>query len=92
MKNILSQAGCGLAPILLLLAMLFPAQVKAQQMDAAKLKKSTPQQRADWQNKMMKDDLKLSDVQYQQVSKLNLEYAKKCSRYLPLPIAASVKA
>lgn len=77
MKNILSQAGYGLTPILLLLTMLFSAQVKAQKMDAATLKKSTPQQRADWQNKMMKDDLKLSDVQYQQVSKLNLEYAQK---------------
>nr|WP_294948225.1 hypothetical protein [uncultured Mucilaginibacter sp.] len=46
-------------------------------MDATALKKSTPQQRADWQNKMMRDDLKLTDAQYQQVSKLNLEYAKK---------------
>lgn len=77
MKNILSQAGYGLAPILLLLTMLFSAQVKAQKMDAATLKKSTPQQRADWQNKMMKDDLKLNDAQYQQVSKLNLEYSQK---------------
>ncbi|OOQ62001.1 hypothetical protein [Mucilaginibacter pedocola] len=77
MKNILSKAGYGLAPILLLLPILFSAPAKAQTMDAAALKKSTPQQRADWQNKMMKEDLKLTDAQYQQVSKLNLEYAQK---------------
>jgi Spy/CpxP family protein refolding chaperone len=77
MKNIQLKAGYGLAPILLLLALLFSAPAKAQKMDAAALKKSTPQQRADWQNKMMKDDLKLTDAQYLQVSKLNLEYAQK---------------
>lgn len=77
MKNILSKAGYGAFPILLLLALLFFAPAKAQTMDAAALKKSTPQQRADWQNKMMKDDLRLTDAQYLQVSKLNLEYAQK---------------
>ena len=77
MKNILSKAGYRLAPILLLLALLSATPAKAQQMDAAALKKSTPQQRADWQNKMMKNDLKLTDAQYLQVSKLNLEYAQK---------------
>jgi Spy/CpxP family protein refolding chaperone len=75
MKNENAKVGYGLSFLMLLLAFSFMA--KAQQMDAAALKKSTPQQRADWQNKMMKDDLKLTDAQYQQVSKLNLEYAKK---------------
>jgi Spy/CpxP family protein refolding chaperone len=77
MKNTTAKAGYGVALILLFLAILSSAPVKAQQMDAAAIKKSTPQQRADWQNNMMKKDLKLTDVQYQQVSKLNLEYAKK---------------
>lgn len=77
MKNTTVKVGYGVALILLFLAILSSAPVKAQQMDAAAIKKSTPQQRADWQNNMMKKDLKLTDVQYQQVSKLNLEYAKK---------------
>jgi Spy/CpxP family protein refolding chaperone len=77
MKDTPSKATYSLLPVLLLLALLFAMPAKAQQMDAAALKKSTPQQRADWQNKMMKDDLKLTDAQYQQVRKLNLEYAQK---------------
>jgi Spy/CpxP family protein refolding chaperone len=76
MKNMSSKTASWLLPMLLL-ALLFTMPAKAQQMDAAALKKSTPQQRADWQNKMMKDDLKLTDAQYQQARKLNLEYAQK---------------
>lgn len=77
MKNTTAKTGYGVTLILLFLAILSSAPVKAQQMNAAAIKKSTPQQRADWQNNMMKKDLKLTDVQYQQVSKLNLVYAKK---------------
>ncbi|MCJ8208823.1 hypothetical protein MUY27_03830 [Mucilaginibacter sp. RS28] len=47
---------------------------KAQTPD---LKTSTPEQRAEWQNKLMKEKLKLTDTQYHQVSNLNLEYARK---------------
>ncbi len=41
------------------------------------MKNSTPEQRAEWQNKLMKEKLKLTDTHYQQVSSLNLEYARK---------------
>ncbi|MEO6149057.1 MAG: hypothetical protein ABIN95_13035 [Mucilaginibacter sp.] len=54
-----------------------PIAVHAQTDGKEMFKNTTPQQRADMQNKMMKDELNLTDTQYAQVSKLNLEYAQK---------------
>lgn len=51
--------------------------VNAQTINAETLRNSTPEQRADLQNKLMKEKLNLSDTQYLQVSQLNLEYARK---------------
>jgi len=51
---------------------------KAQSTDnSIDLKNSTPEQRAQWQSNAMKTKLGLNDAQFQQVSAINLEYAKK---------------
>ena len=51
---------------------------QAQSTDSAtNLKNSSPEQRAQWQSNAMKSKLGLDDTQYQQVSGINLEYAKK---------------
>ena len=51
---------------------------QAQSSDSAiNLKSSSPEQRAQWQSNSMKTKLALDDTQYQQVSAINLEYAKK---------------
>jgi hypothetical protein len=51
---------------------------KAQSADSAiDLKSASPEQRAQWQSNAMKTKLGLNDAQYQQVSAINLEYAKK---------------
>jgi len=63
----------------LLFAMLgFMLMSRAQSSDSAiNLKSSSPEQRAQLQSNAMKTKLDLNDTQYQQVSAINLEYAKK---------------
>jgi hypothetical protein len=56
----------------------FMLMSRAQSTDSAvDLKNSSPEQRAQWQSNAMKTKLGLNDTQYQQVSAINLEYAKK---------------
>lgn len=66
------------AGVLVMFMLIAASGVKAQtSADAQKFKNSTPEQRAAMQDKLMKQELNLSDVQYTQVSALNLEYARK---------------
>jgi hypothetical protein len=56
----------------------FMLMSRAQSTDTSiDLKNSSPEQRAQWQSNSMKNKLGLNDTQYQQVSAINLEYAKK---------------
>jgi hypothetical protein len=56
----------------------FMLMSRAQSTDTSiDLKNSSPEQRAQWQSNAMKNKLGLNDTQYQQVSAINLEYAKK---------------
>lgn len=74
MKNNLFKAA---KSALLLTLILFAAPAMAQKVDIEMLKKSTPEQRALWENTIVKKELKMTGAQYKKVSALNLEYAKK---------------
>ncbi|WP_311947335.1 hypothetical protein [Mucilaginibacter terrae] len=76
MKNKIISFRRALIPAVLLLVSTITGAL-AQTPDMKDLKKSTPEQRAEWQNKLMKEKLKLTDTQYEHISSLNLEYARK---------------
>jgi len=60
-----------------LLIILINFSCVSAQADLQKLKESTPQQRADFQTKLMKAKLNLNQDQLTKVSSVNLKYAQK---------------